>query len=72
MSNISQIKALGSIVSKSLMREIDKQSASAPGGWTLKDSNEGYLQQGAQCYAAVGDGSSAKVGISNSTPIVGP
>jgi len=70
MSNISQIKALGSVLSKGIVKEINKQSDGAPGGWTLRASNEGYLQQGAQCYASVSDGGVSRVGIKGN-PIVG-
>ena len=63
MSNISEINSLGSVLSKGILKEIQKQQEGAPGGWTLKSSNEGFLQQGAQCYAAASDGNVAKIGI---------
>ncbi|MAH42670.1 hypothetical protein CL614_03005 [archaeon] len=70
MSNVSQINALGAVLSKGILKEIQKQTEGAPGGWTLRSSNESFLQQGAQCYAAVSDGNVAKIGLKGS-PVVG-
>jgi len=70
MSNISEINALGSVLTKGILKEIRKQTEGAPGGWTLKSSNESFLQQGAQCYAAASDGNVAKIGLKG-VPIVG-
>ena len=70
MSSISKLNSLGSVLSKSISREISKQIEASPGSWSLSSSNEGYLGGAAQCYSAVSDGSVAKIGIKG-TPIVG-